>query len=231
MSKYVLYDSVFCPFSRKVRFYLDEMELDYQITDVKFWLRNKEFLKLNPANETPVLKNLKTKEVICDSYLICEYIANEEHDRNELDYFDFLGSNSKEKYEIQRLHMWFDKKFYQDVSRYIIEETFLNTLNGINNTNMDKLNVALKNLELHIKYIEYLLSKHRWIASEIFTIADIAAATQLSIVDYLGYIDWNRYIKMREWYRIIKSKKGFRNILFDKIPGYKPSKFYSELDF
>ena len=50
MSKYILYESVFCPFSRKARFYMDEMELDYQITDVKFWIRNKEFLKLNPAN-------------------------------------------------------------------------------------------------------------------------------------------------------------------------------------
>ena len=96
---------------------------------------------------------------------------------------------------------------------------------------MDKLNVALKNLDLHINYIEYLLSKHRWLASEIFTIADIASATQLSILDYLGYIDWNKYIKLREWYRIIKSKKGFRRILFDKIPGYKPSRYYSELDF
>ena len=178
-----------------------------------------------------MLKNLKTREVICDSYLICEYIANEERGKDELDYFDFLGNNSKDKYEIQRLHMWFDKKFYQEVTKYIIEETFLNTLNSRSSTNMDKLNVALKNLDLHINYIEYLLSKHRWLASEIFTIADIASATQLSILDYLGYIDWNKYIKLREWYRIIKSKKGFRRILFDKIPGYKPSRYYSELDF
>ena len=127
--------------------------------------------------------------------------------------------------------MWFDKKFYQEVTKYIIEETFLNTLNSRSSTNMDKLNVALKNLDLHINYIEYLLSKHRWLASEIFTIADIASATQLSILDYLGYIDWNKYIKLREWYRIKKKKKGFRRILFDKIPGYKPSRYYSELDF
>lgn len=231
MSKYILYDSVFCPFSRKVRFFLDEREIDYQITDVKFWLKNKEFIKLNPANEVPVLRDIQNKEVICDSYLICDYINNKEKETGELGYFDFLGNDMKEKYEIQRLHMWFDKKFYNEISKYIIKETFLNTLNGKCETNIDKLNIALKNLDLHIRYIEYLLSRRKWLASESFTIADIAAATQLSIMDYLGYIDWNKYIKLREWYRIIKSKKGFKNILFDKIPGYKPSKYYNELDF
>lgn len=231
MSKYILYDSVFCPFSRKVRFFLDEREIDYQITDVKFWLKNREFLKLNPANEVPVLRDLQTMEVICDSYLICEYLDAQERNIDELGYFDFLGNGMLEKYEIRRLHMWFDKKFYGEVSKYVIEETFLNMLNGKCDTNMDKLNIALKNLDLHIGYMEYLLSRRKWLACESFTIADIAASTQLSVMDYLGYIDWNRHVKLREWYRIIKSKKGFRNILFDKIPGYKPSKYYSELDF
>ncbi|MDR2077720.1 MAG: glutathione S-transferase domain-containing protein, partial [Rickettsiales bacterium] len=97
--------------------------------------------------------------------------------------------------------------------------------------NTDKLAVALKNLDSHIKYIEYILARRKWLASESFSISDIAAASQLSVIDYLGYIEWNRYIKLREWYRIIKSKKGFRNILFDRIPGYRASKYYSELDF
>jgi glutathione S-transferase len=208
------------------------MAVDYQITDVKFWLRTKEFLMLNPASEVPVLKNMQTREVICDSYLICEYIYSVEKDQDELNYFDFMGYNQKERYEIQRLHMWFDKKFYSEISKHIIEETFLNSFMGVKSTmNMDKLTIALKNLELHIKYIEYILARRKWLASESFSIADIAAATQLSLIDYLGYLEWNKHPKLREWYRIIKSKKGFKNILFDKIPGFRASKYYSELDF
>ncbi|GHU28311.1 glutathione S-transferase [Bacilli bacterium] len=207
------------------------MEIDYQITDVKFWLRNKEFLALNPASEVPVLKNSQTNEIICDSYLVCEYICNTEMKTNELNYFDFLGINSREKYEIQRLHMWFDKKFYSEVSKYIVEEMFLNAFTGVNQINTDKLSVSLKNLDLHVKYIEYLLARRKWLASESFSMADIAAATQLSVIDYLGYLEWNKYPKLKEWYRVVKSKKGFRNLLFDKIPGYKASKYYSEPDF
>ncbi|MDR2777542.1 MAG: glutathione S-transferase family protein [Rickettsiales bacterium] len=231
LSKYTLYSSIFCPFSRKVRFVLDEMEIDYQTTEVKFWLRNREFLMLNPANEVPVLKNLQTGEVLCDSYLICEYICSTERETSELNYFDFFGLNLGEKYEIQRLHMWFDKKFYSEVSRYIMEEIFISGFTGTGHTNTDKLAVAMKNLELHIGYMEHLLGRKKWLASESFTIADIAAAAELSVIDYLGYVEWNGHPKLKEWYRITKSKKGFRNILYDKIPGFRASKYYSELDF
>ncbi|MDR3079129.1 MAG: glutathione S-transferase family protein, partial [Rickettsiales bacterium] len=231
LSKYTLYSSVFCPFSRKVRFVLDEMEIDYQTTEVKFWLRSKEFLLLNPACEVPVLKNLQTGEVLCDSYLICEYVCGAEREVNELNYFDFLGLNLREKYEIQRLHMWFDKKFYYEVSRYIVEEIFLSSFAATGHTNTNKLSVALKNLDLHMGYMEHLLGRKRWLASESFSIADIAAATELSVIDYLGHVEWSRYPKLKDWYRVIKSKKGFRNILFDRIPGFRAHKHYSELDF
>ena len=231
MAKYILYGSSFCPFSRKVEFFLEESGLDYQTVDVKYWLRKPEFIKLNPAGEVPVLKNMETKQIICDSFLICNYLDEIEHKSDELSYFDFLGNNLPEKYEVQRLHMWFDKKFYNDVVRYFIEEIFLNSVSGNKDTNMNKINVASENLVKHIKYIEYLLSKRKWLACEMFTIADIAAAAQLSILDYQGYIDWEKYKKLKEWYITVKSKKGFRKILYEKIPGFKPYKYYSELDF
>ena len=233
MSKYTLYSTTFSPFSRKVRFFLDEKGIDYQLTEIKFWTRDKEFLKLNPANEVPVLKNLQTKDVICDSYLICEYIDEVENNDNELSYFNFLGKNLKEKYEIQRLHMWFDKIFYNEVSKYFIDETYLNFLKGNKQkqNSVDKINIGLSNLKRHIQYMEFLLSKRKWLAGEIFSIADIAASTQLSVLDYIGYIDWNEYQKLKEWYITIKSKKGFKNMLYEKISGFQQSEYYSKLDF
>lgn len=227
-----MYSSPFCPFSRKVIFFLDERGIDYQLTDVKYWLRDKDFVKLNQASETPVLKNMQTQEVICDSFLICNYIDEVEANEDELGYFNFLGNGLPEKYEIQRLHMWFDKKFYNEVSKHFIEEIFLNYVRGNKTTDMEKINIVLQNLDKHILYIEYLLSKRKWLACESFSVADMAAATQLSILDYMGYIDWNKYRKLKDWYIIIKSKQGFKKILYDtKIVGFKPSACYTELDF
>ncbi len=231
MSKYILYNTNFCPFSRKVRFFLEEKGIDYELRETRFWLREKNFIKLNQASEVPVLKNLETQEIICDSFLICNYIDEVEKKENEFNYFNYMGTTREERYEIQRLHMWFDKKFYNEVSKYLIEETFLNVLQGNNNTNTDKINVAIVNLDMHIKYMEHLLNIRKWLASESFTIADIAAAMQLSVIDYLGYIDWNKYLKLKEWYMPIKSKQGFRNLLYEKIAGFKESVYYPELDF
>lgn len=231
MTKYILYNINFCPFSRKVRFFLEESGIKYESREVKYWLREQYFVKMNQASETPVLKNLQTQEAICDSFLICSYLDEFENKDKESDYYDFLGNTMTEKYEIQRLHMWFDKKFYNEVSKHIIEEIFVNFLQGSKSTNTDRINTAIINLEKHIKYMEYLLTTRKWLACEKFTIADMAAATQISIVDYLSYVDWNRYAKLKSWYMIIKSKIGFRNILFEKIAGFKPPKHYSKLDF
>ena len=175
---------------------------------------------------------MQTQEVICDSFLICNYIDELEIKEDELGYFNFLGNGLPEKYEIQRLHMWFDKKFYNEVSKHFIEEIFLNYVKGNKSTDMEKINIVLQNLDKHILYIEYLLSKRKWLACESFTVADMAAATQLSILDYMGYINWNKYRKLKDWYIIIKSKQGFKKILYDtKIIGFKPSACYTELDF
>lgn len=201
------------------------------MTEVKYWLRDRDFLKLNQLGETPVLKNFETKEIICDSFLICNYIDELENKENESDYFNFLGKGLREEYEIQRLHMLFDKNFYNEVSKYFIEEIFLSTIKGNREPNADKLKVVSFNLERYINYIEYLLGKRKWLAGEMFTIADITASTQLSLLDYMGYVNWNSHQKLKDWYITIKSKKGFRNILYDRIPGFKPVKYYSELDF
>jgi glutathione S-transferase len=169
--------------------------------------------------------------VICDSFLICDYLNENEVSKENYDYFNFFGENTDSMYEIQRLQMWFDKKFYSEVSKYFIDEIFLNFMKGNEYTNIEKINVGSINLEMHIKYMEFLLGRRKWLASEMFSIADIAAATQLSTIDYIGYIKWDKYLRLKEWYMTIKSKKGFRNILTEKIPGFKSSKYYSELDF
>ena len=64
-----------------------------------------------------------------------------------------------------------------------------------------------------------------------FSIADIAAASQLSIIDYLGDIPWDGYKNAKIWYSKIKSRPSFKDILNDTIKGILPAKHYANLDF
>ena len=232
MIDYILYHYPLCPFSRKVRFLLDELGLQYKLKEVKFWKREPSLLKLNPASEVPVLVDEKNNIVLSDSFVIAEYLDSVHNKKTDLLGTSFFSDNEVEKAEIRRLEMWFDKKFYNEVSKYILEERVYNTfLDEMVDINTRRLKAGQKNLDPHLRYMEYLLDNRKWLAGENFSLADISAATQISSLDYLGEISWSKYKILKDWYLTIKSKIAFHSILKDKIEGFKPYKYYFEFDF
>ena len=68
-------------------------------------------------------------------------------------------------------------------------------------------------------------------AEQITADADLAAAASLSVMDYLGEIDWNEYPQAKEWYQRIKSRPSFRPLLADRIRNLPPVAHYADLDF
>jgi glutathione S-transferase len=40
------------------------------------------------------------------------------------------------------------------------------------------------------------------------SLADLTAAAQLSVADYLGGIDWNGHDQARDWYAVFKSRRA-----------------------
>ena len=54
---------------------------------------------------------------------------NKHKNKNDLLAYSYLGNDEIEKAEIRRLEMWFDKKFFNEVSKYILEERVYNTFN------------------------------------------------------------------------------------------------------
>ena len=76
-----------------------------------------------------------------------------------------------------------------------------------------------------------LLETRRWLAGNQMTIADFAAAAQLSCLDYVGDVDWARNEGLHNWYAKIKSRPAFRSILADLVPGFTPPAHYADLDF
>lgn len=234
---FILYSYVICPFSRKIRFILTERDYGYRAIETRVWERNKDFIGLNPANEVPVLVDGGNKIAVCDSFVIAEYLENihrqfKHKNKDEAGYVPFLGYSIQEKAEIERLEMWFDKKFFQEVSKYILDEKAYNRFIHRNNSpNISKIKAGQANLETHLKYMEMLLTNREWLAGNTFSLADISGATQLSSLDYFGDVPWFKYPKVKNWYLTIKSKKGFQSILRDKVEGFKPVEHYAELDF
>ena len=76
-----------------------------------------------------------------------------------------------------------------------------------------------------------LLKKTKWLAANKITLADFAAASQLSVIDYFGDVNWGVSDAVREWYALLKSRPSFQPLLNDHISGYSPVPNYSNLDF
>jgi len=75
------------------------------------------------------------------------------------------------------------------------------------------------------------MDHRRWLAGDVMTLADFAAAAHLSSLDYISDVDWNRSDVVKDWYAKIKSRPAFRSILADQMPGFPPPPHYNNLDF
>ena len=217
-----LYYYSLCPFSRIARVILEEKKLDYKLKNEKYWERNIEFGKLNPAYELPVISSKDF--IIADINSIIEFLE-EKYQTPPLFY-----NTSLERAEQRRLISWFNKKLYSEVTKYIISERVIRFFEKQGYPNTSVIRAAKSNFEYHFKYLSFLLSKRTWLAGEKFSIVDIVAACQLSVLDYLGEISWDDDI-VKNWYSIIKSKPSFRKILEETIIGFHPPSHYAMLDF
>jgi len=79
--------------------------------------------------------------------------------------------------------------------------------------------------------VSYLADRRRWLAGDEMSFADLAAAAQISSVDYLGEIPWEDYPVAKLWYARLKSRRAFRSLLADRVPGIMPVTHYADLDF
>ncbi len=224
---YRLYHHPICPFSRKVRTHLAAKEIGFELIQENFWERRKEFIAMNPAGTLPLLFDNSNAAVIVGSEVIIEYIE-EKHGETK----SFLGESLPKRAEVRRLQNWFDEKFYYEVSKYVLNERYFNRyLPGVRSPDSEILRVARRNLNIHLSYIEYLLESRKYLAGDRISVADFAAACQISVLDYFGDINWHHYLPAKDWYSLIKSHKIFGEILKDRIPNVTPPEYYSKLDF
>ena len=82
-----------------------------------------------------------------------------------------------------------------------------------------------------MQYIDWLAEQGSWLAGKQLSLADLAAAAHLSVLDYLGDINWETHPEAKAWYAKMKSRPSFRELLSDQVVGLKPPAHYSNTDF
>jgi glutathione S-transferase len=212
------------PYCRKVRLVLAEKRLPFELLSERVWERRDEYLRLNPAGTVPTLVE-DTGLVIPDSGVICEYLEEAYPDT------PLLGRTLAERVEVRRLVAWFDGIFANDVTRPLYGEKLFKRLSGRGNPDAAALRAGYANLRGHMEYLGWLAETRRCVAGAELTLADFTAAEHVSVLDFIGDIDWAKFPPAKEWYVRIKSRPSFRSLLSDRIAGMTPPGHYAELDF
>ena len=218
-----LYHVPLSPFCRKVRLSLAGKKIECELIEEKYWEQGPDFMRRNPAGKIPVLKI--DGMTLSESAAICEYLE-EAHSEVSLMPSDPVG-----RYEVRRLVGWFDDKFHSEVTSNLVYERVNKKLMGQGYPDSKNVKTGAQKIKYHLDYMAWLLDQRRWLAGDVMTLADFAAAAHLSTLDYISDVDWNRSEVVKDWYAKIKSRPAFRNILADQVPGFPPPAHYADLDF
>ena len=217
--------------SRFVRLAFGEYGEELALIEEKPWTRRKEFLSLNPAGTLPVL--LAEGDVpIVGATVIAEYL---DETRGVLKRERRLFAEDPiDRAEIRRLTDWYLQKTEGEVTRHLVRERVLKPLMpGSDGGAPDAgaIRAARSNIKQHMKSTNWLAGTRNWLAGPRLSYADLAAAGTLSVLDYLGEIDWTDYSAAKDWYMRLKSRPSFRPLLSDRVRGLSPVSHYADLDF
>lgn len=213
------------PYCRKVRLAMAEKKLNFELVLERPWERRSGLMILNPAGEVPVLLE-ENNTVIVDSTVICEYLEEMYPGPSLLG-----GEDPLIRAEVRRLAAWFDYKFNREVTANLVGEKIDKRLTGIGEPDSRAIRAGRTNIHIHLQYIAWLTERRRWLAGDALSLADLAAAAHLSVVDYIGDVPWDEHQVAKDWYVRIKSRPSFRPLLSEQIPGVPPPSHYENLDF
>ena len=211
------------PFCRKVRLSLAEKKVEIELVEERYWEKDPDFLRRNPAGKVPVLK--LDGKMLSESTAICEYIEETRPDPA------LMPSDPEGRFEVRRLVTWFDDKFHSEVTSKLLYERVNKKVTKQGYPDSTNVKAGAKAIKFHLDYMAWLLDHRRWLAGDVMTLADFAAAAHLSSLDYISDVDWNRAPVVKDWYAKIKSRPAFRSILADQISGFPPPAHYADLDF
>jgi glutathione S-transferase len=228
----VLHQFRFCPHSRFIRLVMGELAMETELIERSPFGREREFLSINPAGALPVLVE-HDGQVVPGPDIIAEYL--DETRGLVLGAMRLLPEAPAERVEARRLTHWFNAKFFHEVSELVLNEKAYKRLfpkafpGDAPNTNA--IRAAGTNIRYHLNYVSHLVARRNWLAGEMLSYADLAAAAHFSVVDYFGDVPWDANEAAKSWYARVKSRPSFRPILAERLKGTPPASHYTNLDF
>jgi glutathione S-transferase len=223
-----------CPFSRSIRLALHELDVPHVLVAESAEAAIPGARGLALSADLPILE-LEEGGVVAGAYAVSEHL-DELVGRGVLDARGprpFPGS-SEDRAEVRRLVDWFHRRLDREITQPLLAaKAWPRLASGppAGAPSASGLRAAHARLREHLNYLGYLADTRRWLAGDALSFADLAAAAQLSVLDYLAEVPWEASSSAKVWYARVKSRPSFRALLADRIPTLPPPEHYADLDF
>jgi glutathione S-transferase len=219
---WLLYQFALCPFSRKVRLLLSENRIAAELVSIAPWESQPVYPRFKHSKLVPVLKDNRGL-VLENSTVICEFIEETVPNASMM-----MGS-AEQRAEIRRLVAWADDCFYGPLVLPLLIDAF-GTGPQPARPSQSSIDDVSNSADMHLDEIAYLLDHRAWMAGPTISLADLAIAAHLSVLDYFGAIDWTGHDQVQNWYSVMKSRRSFQPLLADRVEGIDPPPHYSAID-
>lgn len=217
--------------ARVARLICGEYAIEAELVEERTWERREGFAALNPALTLPVIEADGVS--VAGTHPVIEYL--DETRGAMMRERRLHAGNPAVRAETRRLVDWFAVKLDDEVTHHLVRERVdkraMPQHLGGGSPDAGAMRVARANARHHLRYLDYLTGTRAWVAGDAITYADMAAAAAVSVLDYLGEIEWAEVRHARDWYARLKSRPAFRPLLAERVGAVPPAAHYAELDF
>jgi glutathione S-transferase len=204
-----VYGAPLSPFVRKVRVFLAEKSLAYQLEVISPFGQPDWYRELSPLGRIPALKD--DDLAIADSSVICQYLEEKHPELQPL-----YGHSATQRAQIR----WLEKYADYELAPLTTFTVFRNrVLKPSMNQACDEAAVqtALHDkLPAHLDYLETTLGANNYLVNNALSMADVAFACQLINLEHAGeQLDSQRWPALAALLQRLKARASFA----DALPG------------
>ncbi|MCU1716150.1 glutathione S-transferase family protein [Pseudomonas sp. 5P_3.1_Bac2] len=177
----IVYGAPLSPFVRKVRLFLAELDLEYQLEIIRPFDQPEWYYELNPLGRIPALKDGDLR--LADSSVICQYLSDKHPERPNL-----LGDAPAQRAQVRWLEKYADYELAPQCTFAIFRNRTLKPLMGQTCDEQAVQSALQEKLPKHFDYLENILGEQRYFVGERLSLADLAIGCQLINMEHGGEV-------------------------------------------
>ena len=211
----IVYGANLSPFVRKVRVFLAEKGLDYQLEQVSPFAPPPEFLAISPLKRIPAFRDTERPEpnTLADSSIICDYLEHKYPQKPLYPGDPYLRARA----------LWFEEYADSAIAQSVgaglfFERVVKKIMRGQTDETICQSTLTEK-LPPLFDYLNKEIADRPFLVGDAFSIADVAVGTMFVTFRHCGEsVDPARWPKLADYVKRVHERASFKAMIDEESP-------------